>query len=146
MDKYIKTILDRYEYPIINSFTFSNGEMLVLKSYFIGRRHKIRVLCKSTIESYFDYNKKDYVSSFAVPICVENEKFRVFAGEGSWGGDGIVYVIDKFNNEPIWFLFLDNSNPFKEVQFEEPDILIVQSTLDIKLRIPIKKANEIESL
>jgi hypothetical protein len=49
MNKHIRSILDRYEYPIINSFTFANGDMLVLRSHFIGEVYKIRVLCKSTI-------------------------------------------------------------------------------------------------
>jgi len=146
MNKYIRSILDSYEYPIINSFTFANGDMLVLQSHFIGEEYKIRVLCKSTISSYFDYNEADYVSSFSVPVQVENEKYSVFAGEGSWGGDGIIFVIDKIKNQPVWFLFLDNSNPFNKIIFEGSDVIIAHSSSNVKLKIPIDEPFKIESL
>lgn len=144
MNKYVKYILDEYEYPIINSLLYANGDILVLRSYFIEDKYKMRILCKSTINSYFDYNDKNIVSSFSVPVCVENKYYSIYAGEGSWGSDGIVFVIDKVKNEPVWFLFLDNSNPFEEVIFETSDIISVRSSLDVKLRIPIKEPSKIK--
>lgn len=146
MNKYVEAILEKHECPIINSLMFFNGDMLVLKSYFIGGEHRIEILCKSTIKSFFDYNKENAVSSFSVPVCAENESFRIFAGEGSWGGDGIVYVIDKVKNKLFWFLFLENSDPFEEIEFEASDVIIIRSSSDIRLKIPVKTPHEIESI
>ena len=145
MNKYIENILDEYEYPIINSILFSNGDMLVLRSYFIGSDYKVRVLCKSTIDSYFDYNDKNAVSNFEVPIHEENESYSSYAGEGSWGGDGVMYVMDKVKQEFVWFLFLDNCNPFEEIVFDTSDTILA-CTSEVKLRIPIKDPAKISSV
>jgi NAD(P)H-hydrate repair Nnr-like enzyme with NAD(P)H-hydrate epimerase domain len=55
------------------------------------------------------------VSLFSVPVSEENSQYSVFAGEGSMGGDGIVFVMNKDENMPLWFLFLDNSDPFEKI-------------------------------
>lgn len=58
------------------------------------------------------------------------------------GGDGIVFVMDKSKDSPLWFLFLDNSNPFEKVRFEDYNIIVIQSSSGLKIRIPIDNPEE----
>jgi hypothetical protein len=137
MNEYIKKIIQEYAYPVINSLAYSNGDLLIIGAYRVNKSYILRILCKSSLDSYFHYNGESYVSHFAVPISEENSQYSVFAGEGSMGGDGIVFVMDKDKKIPLWFLFLDNSDPFEKIQFETSNTIVVQSSSGLKIRIPI---------
>ena len=43
----------------------------------------------------------------------------------------------KESSELLWFLFLDNSEYFKEAYFEDTNHIITRSELNLQLRIPI---------
>ena len=136
--QYIDRLVNELEVPIINALIFPNGDLLVLEHTIIGERerHIVEVLCKSTIESYFEYHDHDSVSVCSVTISTENEDFIVYAGEGSWGDDGIIYVIRKKEDQLVWFFFSDCSNPFKSVEIKN-DAIIAVSTSDESWNIPI---------
>jgi len=135
---YIDRLVNELEVPLINSLIFPNGDLLVFEHTILGEREKhiLNVLCKSTIESYFEYNAFDSVSSCDATISTENEDFVVYAGEGSWGGEGIIYVISKKDNQLVWFFFSDRSNPFKSVEIKDDEIVAI-STYEECWKIPI---------
>ena len=139
----IKNILENYTYPIIKSITYPNGDMFVLEGQWIKEKYHLRILCQSTLDSYFSYNEEDYVSNLYPKIMVENAQYKIYGGECSWEGDGFIYIINKENGELLWFLFLDNSEYFKEAYFEDTKHIIARSELGLQLRIPI---NEPEKL
>ena len=139
----IKNILENYTYPIIKSITYPNGDMLVLEGQWIKEKYHLRILCKSSLDSYFSYNEEDYVSNLYPKIMVENAQYKIYGGECSWEGDGFIYIINKENGKLLWFLFLDNSEYFKEAYFEDTKHIIARSELGLQLRIPI---NEPEKL
>jgi signal peptidase I len=136
MNEYLNKLVNDYKCPLINSFIFSNGDLLVVENFKFGNNNKIRILCKSSIKSYFDYNEEEDVSYFDILSKDENETFIVYGGEGSSGGDGILYVIDKRNNQLLWFLFLDNSNPFIKVSIVKDEI-VAYTTYDKEWKFPI---------
>ena len=139
----IKNILENYTYPIIKSITYPNGDMLVLEGQWIKEKYHLRILCQSTLDSYFRYNGADYVSELYPQKVAENAQYEVYGGECSWEGDGFIYIINKENGELLWFLFLDNSEFFKEVYFEDTNYIIVRSELGLQLRIPINKPEKL---
>ena len=133
----IKNILENYTYPIIKSITYPNGDMFVLEGQWIKEKYHLRILCKSSLDSYFSYNEEDYVSNLYPQMVAENAQYEVYGGECSWEGDGFIYLIHKESSELLWFLFLDNSEYFKEVYFEDTNHIIAHSELNLQLRIPI---------
>ena len=139
----IKNILENYTYPIIKSITYPNGDMFVLEGQWIKEKYHLRILCQSTLDSYFSYNEEDYVSNLYPKIMVENAQYKIYGGECSWEGDGFIYIINKENGELLCFLFLDNSEYFKEAYFEDTKHIIARSELGLQLRILI---NEPEKL
>jgi len=139
----IKNILENYTYPIIKSITYPNGDMLVLEGQWIKEKYHLRILCQSTLDSYFSYNEEDYVSNLYPKIMVKNAQYKIYGGECSWEGDGFIYIINKEKGKLLWFLFLDNSEYFKEAYFEDTKHIIARSELGLRLRIPI---NEPEKL
>ena len=143
----IKNILENYTYPIIKSITYPNGDMLVLEGQWLREEYHLRILCQSILDSYFRYNGADYVSELYPQKVAENAQYEVYGGECSWEGDGFIYyflyLIHKESSEFLWFLFLDNSEYFKEAYFEDTNHIIARSELGLRLRIPI---NEPEKL
>ena len=133
----IKNILENYTYPIIKSITYPNGDMLVLEGQWIKEKYHLRILCQSSLDSYFSYNKEDYVSDLYPQMVAENAQYEVYGGECSWEGDGFIYIINKEKGKLLWFLFLDNSEYFKEAYFEDTKHIIARSELGLRLRIPI---------
>ena len=133
----IKNILENYTYPIIKSITYPNGDMLVLEGQWIKEKYHLRILCKSPLDSYFSYNEEDYVSNLYPKIMVKNAQYKIYGGECSWEGDGFIYIINKEKGKLLWFLFLDNSEYFKEAYFEDTNHIIARSELNLQLRIPI---------
>ncbi|MCV9934727.1 hypothetical protein OIU80_20825 [Flavobacterium sp. LS1R47] len=145
MNKQVIKLIENYEYPLINSIIYPNGDMLVMESYKnSNNKYILRVLCKSTIDSYFEYNSLDYVSSIFASVMVENDIYQIFAGGGSMGGDGIVYVFNKNIQEFLWFFFLDNSDVFVSAIFESPTEIICMSTSGLKIRFPIHQPDKME--
>ncbi|GJH40859.1 hypothetical protein RCZ04_14090 [Capnocytophaga sp. HP1101] len=139
----VKHILEEYIYPIVKSISYPNGDMLVLGGQWIEQKYHLRILCKTTLDSYFDYNEEDCVANLYPQVITENAQYTVYGGETSWEGDGFIYVIDKESQAPLWFLFLDNSEYFKEVYFEDSNCIIAGSELGLRLRIPIDKPEKV---
>ncbi len=133
----IDNLIDNFECPLVNAIFFPNGDMLVLKN----SNFNIDVLCESTIDSFFKYNSHDSVSRFDILNKFASNDYIVSVGEGSFGGDGFVRLDDN-NGNLIWFLFLDNSNPFINAEVKN-DCIEVVSTSDVKIRIPINKPENI---
>ena len=57
----IKNILENYTYPIIKSIAYPNGDMLVLEGQWLGEEYHLRILCQSTLDSYFKYNEAKFM-------------------------------------------------------------------------------------
>ncbi|WP_455673479.1 hypothetical protein [Phocaeicola sp.] len=108
----LKNVIDKGSCPIINSIIFANGDLYVLDVFAMN----ISVLCKSSVDSYFDFNSIDDVSHFDVCCSCETDLYEVCGGDGSFGSDGTIYVIDKKTNSPVWFLFLDCINPIEKIK------------------------------
>ena len=68
MHPHIKNILENYTYPTIKSIAYPNGDMLVLQGQWLGEEYHLRILCQSTLDSYFKYNEADYVSDMWMHI------------------------------------------------------------------------------
>ena len=126
----INELLGAFECPLINAFFFPDGSMLVLNSNSSG----IDVLCRSDIDSFFRYNNINSISSIDVYKEYENDKYIARIGEGSFGSDGFVWLTNK-ERELVWFLFLDNCNPFNDVNIKN-DLIEATSTMNIKIQIP----------
>ena len=135
--KLVEKLMDNYKCPIGNYILFANGDMLNFEHYFIEDKFHFRILNKSTIESYFEFNEKDYVSCFGGLCMFKNEEFSVFAGEGSWGDDGALWIIENKTNKLLWFLFSDRSNPFVSASINENEEVVAKTNLDKIWKIPL---------
>jgi hypothetical protein len=61
----------------------------------------------------------------------------VWFGEGSWGGDGFVALVDAATGYLIWLLCSSEANPFDSVRVVGNKLIEAHSTLNKTWRIPI---------
>jgi len=123
--------------PIGNYILFANGDMFNFEHYFIEDKFHFRILNKSTIDSYFEFNEESYVSCFDGGCVFGNDEFAVFVGEGSYGSDGVLWVTEKKSNTLLWFLFSDKSNPFVSAYINENNEVIAKTNLGKIWKIPL---------
>jgi hypothetical protein len=50
------------------------------------------------------------------------KNYTIFFGEGSYGGDGFITIMDK-DNKIIWIMFHDNINPIENIEIDEDKII-----------------------
>jgi len=64
-------------------------------------------------------------------------------GEGSYGSEGFIAYLDG-NKKLVWVLYSEESNPFINVSEYMADIVIVESSSNIRLRININNPVDLE--
>ena len=136
----LKRLLERGDCPSDNSIIYANGEI-----DYIGFPYgKSSILGKSSIDDYFASESEAW---FVTTCSCETDSYRICGGEGSYGADGIVYVIDKYTNEPLWFLFLDFINPIERIEVEGGVIKAYNNNrglLMVSIKDPISNLKSIE--
>lgn len=129
----IDDLLGDCKCPDINGFYYENGDIAVLDcnasavaSVNVVKRLNIRDIAVDEV-GLVDF---DYIGERLFGDLIA--KF----GEGSSGGDGVVCLLRKTTKKMLWFLFLDNSNPFCDVKLLGDNVL-VHSTNGAVLSIPV---------
>ena len=69
----IVKLINNFKCPLINGIFFPNGDILVIEKNNVS----IRVVCKTTVESYFLYNSVDYVTKFEILVTNSNNKYYI---------------------------------------------------------------------
>ena len=66
---------------------------------------------------------------------------KAIGGEGDYGSDGFVAVINLLTDELMWIAFFELSNPFNKIKIEEGFVL-AYSTLNCLWRFPLSSPIE----
>ncbi len=135
--KTLNDFISTYQIPLINAIFYDDGKILVIDSYYVGEIFELRILCESNINSFFLFNEIDDVSNFDITCTRDYDRYRIACGEGSYGSDGIICVVDIIKHKLLWVIYLNNSNPFNEIDYICEEV-IASSTKGFKLIIPIK--------
>jgi hypothetical protein len=140
-----RLVCENPQVPIVQSIIFPNGDLFRFERSGDAneKQENIKFLDKSTIDDYFEQNSEDDISHCYTTTSAENNIYRAYAGEGSWGDDGIIYVVKKTDNQLVWFLFSDRSNPFSKIEIKDNTIIAV-STLDQCWTIPINTPEKLK--
>jgi len=135
--KLVEKLMTDGKCPIGNYILLANGDMLNFEHYFIEDTFHFRILNKSTIDSYFEFNEEDDVSDFDGACVFGNDEFAVFVGEGSYGSEGALWVTENKTDKLLWFLFSDTSNPFVSAYINENNEVVAKTNLDKIWKIPL---------
>ncbi|WP_017347054.1 hypothetical protein [Pantoea sp. A4] len=142
MKSVISMLWDQEKLPIKDGIYFSNGTSIAysVESY---PKKKLTKGSEFDFEMFYKDNK-DEVTSFdeIVNIKLPNG-FHCSAGEGSFGSEGfIAYISDE--NELQWVIYLEELNPFIKITNTSDEIIIAESSADIRLKIDVNNPLNME--
>ncbi|CTW30168.1 hypothetical protein [Escherichia coli] len=141
----MKNIIQLWEddlLPIKDAIYFSNGKSFLCKI----KPYPTPCIEKNgefDFSSFYEKNKDE---------VTDIDKFREFKlanncycciGEGSYGSEGFIAYLDEDKNL-VWVLYSEESNPFINITEYTSDIIIVESSSNIRLRININNPVDLE--
>ncbi len=141
----MKNIIQLWEdnlLPIKDAIYFSNGRSFLCKIMDYPTLH-IERNGEFDFSAFYEKNKDEVpdIDKFREIKLANNCYFCV--GEGSYGSEGFVAYLDE-NKNLVWVLYSEESNPFINVSEYIPDIIIVESSSNIRLKININNPMDLE--
>ncbi|ECX5102165.1 hypothetical protein F6H62_21880 [Salmonella enterica] len=141
----MKNIIQLWEdnlLPIKDAIYFSNGRSFLCKIMDYPTLH-IERNGEFDFSAFYEKNKDEVtdIDKFREIKLVNNCYCCV--GEGSYGSEGFVAYLDE-NKNLVWVLYSEESNPFINVSEYIPDIIIVESSSNIRLKININNPMDLE--
>ncbi|WP_321279993.1 hypothetical protein [Marinifilum fragile] len=147
----ILNFVDNLECPAINGITYSDGRVIPVKlivDWESPINYKIELEKESSIKKIAK-NKGLRWNDCAVLSNLTNiEKgIEIFAGEGDYGSDGFLAVINLTNKKLKWIAFFDFSNPFNQLSLNG-DVIYAVSTNNCIWKFPLNSPSQftIESI
>ncbi|EII6507552.1 hypothetical protein LHT27_004519 [Salmonella enterica subsp. enterica serovar Kentucky] len=141
----MKNIIQLWEdnlLPIKDAIYFSNGRSFLCKIMDYPTLH-IERNGEFDFSAFYEKNKDEVtdIDKFR-EIKLANNRYCC-VGEGSYGSEGFVAYLDE-NKNLVWVLYSEESNPFINVSEYIPDIIIVESSSNIRLKININNPMDLE--
>ncbi len=128
--------------PIKDAIYFSNGKSFLCKitSYPIPCIEKNG---EFDFCNFYEENKDELtnIDKFKEIRLINNGYCCI--GEGSYGSEGFIAYLDR-NKKLIWVLYSEESNPFVNISEYTPDIIIAESSSNIRLKIDINNPIKLE--
>jgi len=129
--KKVKNFIDFLECPLVNGIIFPNGVIKLLDVNVEWSPKLIYTIKKSEETSIKALEKIGHLQwndcAILTKLSDEKKNIVVIAGEGDYGSDGFVSVIDLYSRKLIWLAFFNCSNPFEKLEIKN-DELLVKST------------------
>ena len=117
MNNVISKNWEQNQIPGIDCLTKADGTVVLLNCFSNeeGQPYSFP-FCETTVESLLKYDEDVFteIQTF-VEIESEQKNFKFIAGEGRMGNEGFIAQIAADNNL-IWALFFEHSNPFKKLE------------------------------
>jgi hypothetical protein len=142
MNACVKKMLGDMHCTGINSIVYADGTMVLFNVGFdADGQRAIWPIVDAQIESFLKYNADD-LAPFDIFAQATWQDFTVRVGDSSAEGSGIICVQRADNEELLWFLCFENSEPFTSVSVEDG---VIFATSDVKevWRLDIRKPLDI---
>ncbi len=131
---------------LLNGIIFPNGKIKTLNidinwepqvSYCINHGDDTSI-------KELEEQKELHWNSFAIMVNLidKDRVIEVIAGEGDYGNDGFLAVINLLSKKLIWLAVFDCSNPFDKLEIDKENIY-ASSTNGSKWKFNIKEPNNI---
>jgi hypothetical protein len=138
--KPISEFILHLECPTIDGIIFQDEtiQLFNVKADRGPYRFNIKTADKTTISALKEKGNLSWNSCAIMTTLIDsNHSIQIVAGEGNWGSDGFVGVIDLKSKKLIWLAFFTSSNPFDKLKIVNDEIHAT-STLDCTWKFKLK--------
>lgn len=144
--KEIENFMDHLECPLVNGIVFSDNTIQLFEEVPWEKPVEIKIQSSSTT-SINDLENEGKLSWCGCAILDkyidETDSIKAFCGEGNFGDDGFVSVMDLKKDKVIWVAYFTSSNPFYKVTIEEGQVSVF-STIDFVWKFDIDRPFVVE--
>lgn len=127
--------------PIVNAIFFADGRVVQLEVEDASSPSRSAHISPSASTSFETLSADDAVQWTYLTSLGECENttrgLAVVFGEGGFGGDGFVALLDQATKQLMWLVFLDCSNPFQHAAFDD-DAIVATTNTGVLWRFPIQ--------
>ncbi|WPU97553.1 hypothetical protein SNE26_16120 [Mucilaginibacter sp. cycad4] len=131
--KEIESFIDHLECPLINGIVFPDRTIQLFEIEVSWENPVEFKLQASSVTSIDNFEKEGELSWCSCAILNQyvdkTGSIKAFCGEGSYGSDGFVCVMNLEREKVIWIAYFTSSNPFHKVTIKEGQVIAI-STLD----------------
>jgi hypothetical protein len=124
--KKIENFIEHLESPSLNGIIFPDGIIRIIDievEWSPRISYSIKGCEDSSIIALEAERKMQWNDcAILIELISERESLKVIAGEGDYGSDGFVAVIDLNSGKLIWLAFFNCSNPFNELKIKDQDL------------------------
>ncbi|TFF39194.1 hypothetical protein [Mucilaginibacter psychrotolerans] len=147
--KRITHFLAHQSCPVVDGIVFSDATIQLFEvSATWAPRYKFEIQ-KAAITSIAELEAKGELYWAGCGILdnyTANERaLKVVCGEGSYGNDGFIAVINLATWHTMWIAYFTSSNPFCKVSLEQ-DQVVAMSTYDCIWKFDLNKPANVEIL
>lgn len=139
--KKIIDFVEHLECPSINGIIFPDDTIQLLDvrvDWENPINYTIEITSKTSIKNLRDKGELWWSScAILVELVDLKHSIEVIAGEGGYGSDGFISVIDSSSKKLIWLAFFKCSNPFDEIKIIDEEIH-AKSTIGCLWKFKIK--------
>ena len=102
--------------PIIHGIVKNNG------LYYKLENSENQIKTTEPVPFSFDFSGNDF-SEIDPLFEMKIDKFTLYCGEGSWGGDGFIYIENTETKKLLWCIFADSINPIIKCEMLENKLI-----------------------
>ena len=140
--KKIANFINYLECPSINGIIFPDETVQIIDievDWESPINYTIKKISKSSINALSSKGNLNWNDCAIIVNYVDKKhSIEIIAGEGDYGSDGFVGVIDLDSRKLIWLAFFNCSNPFNEIEVVDEEIY-AKSTNDCLWKFKIKE-------
>lgn len=146
--KKILNFIDHLESPSLNGIIYPDGTIDLLNvkvDWGPPIQYSLKSETKSSIELLDNEGKLQWNDCAILVTAIDiKQSIEIVAGEGDYGSDGFIGVIDLSTRNLIWLAFFNCSNPFDRLDIKEEKIyatstngclwkFVIKSPIDIEI-------------
>lgn len=129
----IINFIEHLQCPLVDGIIFPNE---IVKLFDITVDWSIPLKYMVTNESITTFTELKNENKFFIANCAilstvidVTKQIKVISGEGNYGSDGFISIIDLKSDELIWMVYFKCSNPFVNIAIENSHI-VARSSLN----------------
>ena len=139
--------IEHQECPIVDGIIFPDSTILLLDVTAAWKptvKFKIQTASKTSIADLDRTGKLFWAGCSILDEYDDVQRsIKIVCGEGSYGSDGFLAVINWKTKSTIWMAYFTSSNPFCKVKTEDNQLVAI-STIGCAWRFELENPTEVE--
>ena len=136
--------------PGINCIAYPDGKIIILKCYQLYDLNTKETelfcdpLCDTTIEILEKYDAA-YWTRVDEWTGINYQNGKIHGGDGAMGNEGFIARTDA-NNNLIWGIFFENTNPIKSLNIKNKTLIAVNEHSELQIEINLDTLTDIKMI